>query len=489
MMPDIEQYVKLERIGRGSFGQVFKCREQASQRIVAAKIIDLDAEYDVDVDGIRREVHLLSQCKSHYIVHYEQSLVKGSKLWIIMEYCAGGSLRQLLEVMGPQSEQRVLGIARMLLEALAHLHDEQNVVHRDIKCANIFLIDRGHLRLGDFGVALQDLSVTGTSSNMLVGSPYWMAPEIIRKTTRNFKPADIWSLGITLMELMLGNPPLAHLPPTKVMAMIPQTMPPRLDPAKYPMLSGVVNACLHDDPAVRPTAKSLLKHKSFRYVCDLDGMMRDLWTEYTVRLQTMEPDKQSLLSRCQPGGSIADWVFYEDHPLVDPIPLTQPIQNLKETSMIEGDADVGEEALANVQVGARGLSLDCSDMSTASSPRLRSTQETPNMTLSGLFGLHKKTPSLLPLGELTIETEETADGSYPAHHLPGLHEVGCIELDDAMRAKVRAMALALKNDRRSLDTTKQLTAMDWKSYKAYLQERLEQARNAVELSKEMAFDK
>lgn len=145
--------------------------------------------------------------------------------------------------MGPIPERAATFIGREVLNALNYLH-EQSIVHRDVKGANILLSSDGQVRLGDFGVSAQ----TGPGPLKLAGSPYWMPPEVIRRSRFDAK-ADIWSFGITMFELLTGNPPLWQLDPGKAMRTIAKSMPPRLELNTINKdLRDLVNSCLHDDP-------------------------------------------------------------------------------------------------------------------------------------------------------------------------------------------------------------------------------------------------
>lgn len=169
--------------------------------------------------------------------------------------------------MGPLDEASVLWVARQVLLALSYLH-ANSVIHRDIKAANILLTERGEVKLGDFGVASQ--VINSLRRNSFVGSPYWMAPEVIKRSQYDSK-ADIWSLGIALYELLRGNPPLANIEPARAIFIIPKNAPPRLDSSFGVAIRDLVNSCLHDDPQRRPTADELLRSKCMRSIKRDDG--------------------------------------------------------------------------------------------------------------------------------------------------------------------------------------------------------------------------
>ncbi|CAG8559245.1 10881_t:CDS:2 [Paraglomus brasilianum] len=241
-----DTYTLLEKLGTGSFGTVYKAINNETKRIVAIKQIDLE-DSDDDISEIQQEIALLSQCDSQYITRYYGSFVKGFKLWIVMEYLSGGSCLDLLKP-GTFDEQQIAIVCRELLLGLDYLH-RGGKIHRDIKAANILLSAEGKVKLADFGVAAQ-LSNNKSKRNTFVGTPFWMAPE-----------ADIWSLGITAMELAKGEPPLAEYHPMRVLFLIPKAKPPVLDGPFSAAFKDFISLCLTKKPENRPTAEELLRHR------------------------------------------------------------------------------------------------------------------------------------------------------------------------------------------------------------------------------------
>lgn len=255
-------YSRTEVIGQGKFGVVYKGYHRLTKKVVAIKVLELDTQYDEVID-VQQEIQFLSDLKqAPNVTHYYGLFLVGTKLWIIMDYCAGGSIRTLLRA-GVFEERYIALVVREVLLALLAVH-KLGVIHRDIKSANILITNEGNVQLCDFGVAAQ-LTSNSLKRTTMAGTPFWMAPEVIREGAQYNVKADIWSLGITIYEIATGNPPYAEKGSSWAMAMIEKLTPPRLEGREYPpALKECIALCLDENPEERPSADELLRCKLVR---------------------------------------------------------------------------------------------------------------------------------------------------------------------------------------------------------------------------------
>ncbi|SMN18103.1 similar to Saccharomyces cerevisiae YHR102W KIC1 Protein kinase of the PAK/Ste20 family, required for cell integrity [Maudiozyma saulgeensis] len=272
---------RTEVVGRGKFGIVYKGYNIKTKQIYAIKVLNLDSDSD-EVEDVQREIQFLASLKQMpNITRYYGSYLQNTSLWIIMEYCAGGSLRSLLRP--GKIEEKYLGvIMRELLIALSFIHKD-NIIHRDIKAANVLISNDGSVKLCDFGVAAQ-LNQVSNRRQTMAGTPYWMAPEVIMEGVYYDTKADIWSLGITAYEVATGNPPYCEVEALRVMQLITKSKPPRLEGKSYSAsLKEFIALCLDEDANERPTADDLLKSKFIRtHKTSPTSVLKELITRYLL---------------------------------------------------------------------------------------------------------------------------------------------------------------------------------------------------------------
>ncbi|KAI5968840.1 KIC1 [Candida margitis] len=258
-MSSISQYKRTEVIGRGKFGVVYKAYHKQTKQVFAIKVLNLDTEEE-DIIDVQQEIQFLTELKNvPNITHYYGSILNDTKLWIVMDYCAGGSLRTLLKP-GVMEEKYIGVIVRELLLTLSAVH-KLGVMHRDLKAANVLISKEGNVQLCDFGVAAKVVSNSSKRTTM-AGTPYWMAPEVIKSGEAYNSKADIWSLGITVYEIATGNPPYCDKDASWAMQLISKGTPPRLEGREYsPALKECVALCLDENPEERPSADELIRCK------------------------------------------------------------------------------------------------------------------------------------------------------------------------------------------------------------------------------------
>ncbi|KAI1300185.1 Serine/threonine-protein kinase 3 [Halotydeus destructor] len=255
--PPEEVFDIICKLGEGSYGCVYKALHKESGQVLAIKQVPVES----DLGEIIKEISIMQQCDSPYVVKYYGSYFKGSDLWIVMEYCGGGSVSDIMRLRKKTLvEEEIATILKDTLEGLVYLHARRKI-HRDIKAGNILLNSEGFAKLADFGVAGQ-LTDTMAKRNTVIGTPFWMAPEVIQEIGYDCL-ADIWSLGITALEMAEGKPPYGDIHPMRAIFMIPTKPPPtfRNTDRWSPEFIDFVSRCLVKNPEHRASASQLLQHE------------------------------------------------------------------------------------------------------------------------------------------------------------------------------------------------------------------------------------
>eukprot|EP00005_Dracoamoeba_jomungandri_P003072 CAMPEP_0174260378 /NCGR_PEP_ID=MMETSP0439-20130205/9674_1 /TAXON_ID=0 /ORGANISM="Stereomyxa ramosa, Strain Chinc5" /LENGTH=502 /DNA_ID=CAMNT_0015344609 /DNA_START=117 /DNA_END=1625 /DNA_ORIENTATION=+ len=249
-----------KKIGEGAAGQVFLARDITTGKQVAIKKMKLDEE---NTKLMVSEIHMMKSSNHPNVVQYHDSYIQGDELWVIMEYMDQGMLTEWLEQYpyGPceMSEPEIAYICKETLKALQYIHSMHRI-HRDIKSDNVLVNSEGLVKLADFGYAAQ-LTMQKQKRTTVVGTPYWMAPEVIQGTDYGSK-VDIWSLGIMVMEMTEGEPPYMEYPPLRALFLITtEGIPPLQEPDKWSdELKDFLKLCLTKDYDARPDTTELLKH-------------------------------------------------------------------------------------------------------------------------------------------------------------------------------------------------------------------------------------
>lgn len=274
----------IEVVGNGTYGQVYKGRHTKTGQLAAIKVMDVTEEEE---EEIKLEINVLKRYSNHRnIATYYGAFIKKSppgkddQLWLVMEYCGAGSVTDLVKSTKGQSlkEEWIAYICREILRGLSYLHSNK-VIHRDIKGQNVLLTDNAEVKLVDFGVSAQ-LDRTIGRRNTFIGTPYWMAPEVIacdeNPDATYDNRSDLWSLGITALEMAESQPPLCDLHPMRALFLIPRNPPPRLKSKKWAKkFHNFIETVLVKDYHQRPYTEVLLKHP----------FIRDQPTERQVRIQ------------------------------------------------------------------------------------------------------------------------------------------------------------------------------------------------------------
>lgn len=250
-------------LGDGAFGKVYKAKNKETGALAAAKVIETKSEEELE-DYIV-EIEILATCDHPYIVKLLGAYYYDGKLWIMIEFCPGGAVDAImLELDRGLTEPQIQVVCRQMLEALMFLHSKK-IIHRDLKAGNVLMTLEGDIRLADFGVSAKNLK-TLQKRDSFIGTPYWMAPEVVMCETMKDTPydykADIWSLGITLIEMAQIEPPHHELNPMRVLLKIAKSDPPTLlTPSKWSVeFRDFLKTALDKNPETRPSAAQLLEH-------------------------------------------------------------------------------------------------------------------------------------------------------------------------------------------------------------------------------------
>ncbi|URD78580.1 hypothetical protein MUK42_02659 [Musa troglodytarum] len=344
-------YRLLEEVGYGASATVYRAIYLPTKEIVAVKRLDLD-RCNSNFDDIRREAQTMSLIDHPNLIRAYCSFVVERFLWVVMPFMDEGSCLHLMKIAYPDGfeEPVIRSILKETLKALEYLHRHGHI-HRDVKAGNILLDNSGVVKLGDFGVSacMFDKGDRQRSRNTFVGTPCWMAPEVLQPGSGYDFKADIWSFGITALELAHGHAPFSKYPPMKVLLMTLQSAPPGLDYDRDKKFSKsfkeMIAMCLVKDQTKRPTAEKLLKHSFFKHAKPREPSLKSiliglppLWERVMelqakdaaqLALKKMPSSEQEAISQSEYQRGVSAWNF--------------DINDLKaQASLIQDDDDISE---------------------------------------------------------------------------------------------------------------------------------------------------
>ncbi|XP_012457893.1 uncharacterized protein LOC105778689 isoform X1 [Gossypium raimondii] len=301
-----EHYTLYEEVGQGVSASVYRAVCISFNEVVAIKILDFERE-NCDLNNICREAQTMVLVDHPNVLKSHCSFVNDHNLWVVMPYMSGGSCLHILKAAYPDGFEEVViaTILREVLKGLEYLHHHGHI-HRDVKAGNILIDSRGAIKLGDFGVSacIFDSGDRQRMRNTFVGTPCWMAPEVMEQLHGYDFKADIWSFGITALELAHGHAPFSKYPPMKVLLMTLQNAPPGLDYERDKKFSKsfkqMIASCLVKDPSKRPSAMKLLKHSFFKQARSNDYIARTLLDGLPVlgdRIKALKKKEEDMLAQ------------------------------------------------------------------------------------------------------------------------------------------------------------------------------------------------
>ncbi|KAL1490995.1 hypothetical protein ABEB36_011658 [Hypothenemus hampei] len=287
MDTDPEEYWDMiGELGDGAYGKVYKAQHRHTGQLAAAKMCRLEG--DDDLCDFMIEIDILTEIKHPNIVELLEAFHKEQQLWLLIEYCDGGALDSIMtELEKPLNEPQIAYVCQNMCKGLQFLH-KSHVIHRDLKAGNVLLTMAGGVKIADFGVSAKNKS-TMQKHDTFIGTPYWMAPEVVlcetfRDNPYDFK-VDIWSMGITLIEFAQTEPPNHEMSPMRVLLKIQKSDPPKLEqPSKWSKdFNDFLSKALIKDPQKRPTCEELLKHPFIHRTLDAKPI-KDLLLEYKAEV-------------------------------------------------------------------------------------------------------------------------------------------------------------------------------------------------------------
>nr|AGT28744.1 SLK [Artemia parthenogenetica] len=338
--PD-EIWEKIGELGDGAFGKVYKAQHRETKALAAAKICKLES--DNELNDFMVEIDILTECKHPNVVGLYEAYFYEDNPWMLIEYCDGGALDSIMVDLGKGlTEPQIAYVCGNICKGLEYLHRSM-VIHRDLKAGNVLLTTDGGVKLADFGVSAKNKS-TLQKRDTFIGTPYWMAPELVMCETFRDNPydykVDIWSLGITLIELAQTEPPYHNFTPMRVLLKIQKSEPSTLDnPKKWSKdFNDFIAKCLVKDPTHRWTAAELQKHPFIS--CTLDSKpIRELIAEYKAEIveEILEDEQDRRTSEHVDDDALSVRSEPSEVEIPVPSPPTEELNKNKRSSEIVGD--------------------------------------------------------------------------------------------------------------------------------------------------------
>ncbi|XP_041065066.1 STE20-like serine/threonine-protein kinase isoform X4 [Carcharodon carcharias] len=411
-------------LGDGAFGKVYKAQNKQTGILAAAKVIDTKSEEELE-DYIV-EIDILASCDHHHIVKLLDAFYYENKLWILIEFCAGGAVDAvMLELERALTEPQIQVICKHTLEALSYLHDNK-VIHRDLKAGNILLTMEGDVKLADFGVSAKN-SRTLQRRDSFIGTPYWMAPEVVMCETSKDKPydykADIWSLGVTLIEMAQMEPPHHELNPMRVLLKIAKADPPTLaQPSRWsPEFSDFLKKALEKNVEVRWSCQQLLQHP---FVVNVDSskpvreLIAEAKAEVTEEIEESKEDEEeedsenaAVLPGHKRAPSDISTASSEDEKLSQSPSILESVSEKIESEPVEENTDKVSDKLSDEGIGT-------SEGEKPESDRLmeNNTSDTSNEEVQG------GSENLNAEARKFVPSEEKSETEEPSVETPGAED-------------------------------------------------------------------
>ena len=429
-------YTLHEEIGRGVSAKVYRAQCLPLNEQVAVKMLDLEDQDPGHLEEIRREVASMSMVSHPNLVMAYCSFVDGQFLWVVMPFLSGGSALNIMKWSHPKGldETSIATILKEVLKALDYFHRNGNI-HRDIKAGNVLIDHDGSVKLADFGVSAASWGSGAKPHSTFVGTPCWMAPEVMEQVDGYDFHADIWSLGITVLELCHGHAPFAKYPPMKVLLMTLQNPPPQLEAEQAETghhftrgLRDFVSVCLQKDPKRRPSAAKLLEHRFLKEAKKPDFSVKQLLEsipplgERTAKLNEREKSRQAERAAAVAAGNLGSAASTDaaaekksQQEYVKGVSMWNfNMDELKAEAAKIDDEKVGLPAVA--EHPARSLSPDHSNSNSGrSSPRLdreKSVEQRGRFTVIEDENGEKKSDGQPPAGQLLRTASSVQKGRF-----------------------------------------------------------------------------